>query len=120
MGAGRARRGSVLWGLVGGGAAAGRRSVAAYGEGAGDRLDPITAAEPGDKGVSEGSVGKIKSDRIIDDANASGRRCRPTLGAAGVVEPGVHQGELLSQALRRYRDAHPHRIAPLGFALLML
>ncbi len=120
MGAGRARRGSVLRGLVGGGATAGRRPVAAHGEGAGDRLDPITAAKSGDKGVSESRIGKIEGDRIVDDANAPGRRCRPTLGAAGVVEPSVHQGELLSQSLRRHRDAHPHRIAPLGFALLML
>lgn len=113
-------RGSVLRGLVGGNATAGWWPVAAHGEGAGDRLDPITAAKSGDKGVSESCVGKIKGDRVVDDANASGRRGRPTLGAAGIVEPGVHQGELLSEPLRRHRDAHPHRIAPLGLALLMV
>jgi hypothetical protein len=63
---------------VGGEATAGRRPAAAHGEGAGDRLDPITAAKPGDKGVRESRIGKIKSDRIVDDANASGRRGRPT------------------------------------------
>jgi hypothetical protein len=91
--------------------------VAADGKGTRDRFDAVAAAEPGDEGMSEGSILEIEGKGIVDDTPRPGGRGCPPFGAASLVEPGMHDLELATQPFRRHRNPHTHRIPPLRLAL---
>jgi hypothetical protein len=91
--------------------------VAADGKGTRDRCSAVAAAEPGDEGMSEGSILEIEGKRIVDDTPRPGGRGRPPFGAASLVEPGMHDLELATEPFRRHRNPHTHRIPPLRLAL---
>jgi hypothetical protein len=100
-----------------GGAAPRWLCVAADGKGTRDRFDAVAAAEPGDEGMSEGSILEIEGKGIVGDTRRPGRRGRPPFGAASLVEPGMHDLDLATQPFRRHRNPHTHRIPPLRLAL---
>jgi hypothetical protein len=85
--------------------------------GARNRLDPITAAETDDKRMGESGVFEIERKGVVDHTARPGGGGCPTFGAAGLVEPGMHNFELAAQPVRWHRNSHAHRIAPLRFAL---
>jgi hypothetical protein len=79
---------------MGGHAAPRRQRIATNGEGTLNRLDPIAAAETGDKGMGEGGILEIEREGIVDDARRP-RGCDcPPFGAASLVEPGMDDLEL--------------------------
>ena len=89
-------------GLVQGSGAAGRPRIAANGQRAFHRFDPIAAAKASDEGMCKGGLRKIKRQSVIDDAGHSGGRHRPSFRAASLVEPGADDLKLPPKALRRH------------------
>jgi len=57
--------------------------------------------------VSDGIVLEIERNRIIDDADKPGGSHRPTVGAAGLVESGMHDLNLMAQPFGWHGDPHP-------------
>jgi hypothetical protein len=102
----------MAWGVV-----PRRRHIVSEGECARDRLDPIAAAEAGNKCMGEGGICEIKRERIIDDAGEPGGSHGPAFGPAGLVEPSMDDLELAPKPLRWHRDPHPYWKLPLGLAL---
>jgi hypothetical protein len=70
-------------------------------------LDIRSGAPPIYEGGSQRRIEEVDRDCIIDHAAQSGRGHGPAVGAAILVEPGVHFGELYTEPARRDAELDP-------------
>src|SRR5689334_16944248 len=90
-----------------------RRLVVANAEHPTIRLNSGPRAPPGDKRARERGVGEIDRHGIVQHTAHTGRRHRPAVGAAILIEPGGHLFMASTKTARRHADPDPHRKAPL-------
>jgi hypothetical protein len=90
------------------------RLILAYLEHAAIRLRPGPGAPPGDKRARKCGVEEINRDGVVQHAPRPGRRDRPAVGAAILIEPGCHFRIALAETAGRNADPDADRIAPLG------